>query len=86
MGIGLIWNYLICPDVGLGNQILNREPPLNNINRLLLTFDTSVKAFFGPMRFDYFLALTAVGLLGAFLPYGSMQTGFTRDNFFVRSS
>ena len=41
-----IWNYLICPDVGLGNQILNREPPLNNINRLLLTFDTSVKAFF----------------------------------------
>ena len=82
-GIGLLWNYLICPDVGLGNQVLNREPPLNNINRLLLTFDTSVKAFFGPMLIDYFMALTAVGLLGAFLPYGSMQSGFTRDNFFA---
>ena len=82
-GIGLLWNYLICPDVDLGNQILNREPPLNNINRLLLTFDTSVKAFFGPMLIDYLLALTAVGLLGAFLPYGSMQTGFTRDNLFA---
>ena len=55
-GIGLLWNYLICPDVGLGNQILNREPPLNNINRLLLTFDTSVKLF-GPMLIDYFMAL-----------------------------
>ena len=67
----------------MGNQVLNREPPLNNINRLLLTFDTSVKAFFGPMLIDYFMALTAVGLLGAFLPYGSMQSGFTRDNFFA---
>ncbi len=81
-GIGLIWNYFIAEKQDVDPEKLE-VAPRNSIHRVTVAADTAARGLVGPVFVDYGLALLAVGFLGAFLPYGVMQTGMTRDNIFA---
>ena len=81
-GIGLIWNYCIAEKQDVSPKNLE-VAPRNSIQRIAVAADTAARGLIGPVFADYALALLAVGFLGAFLPYGVMQTGMTRDNIFA---
>ena len=57
-----------------------RSLPQGGVGRLLLAAVTASRSVVGPVAKDLALALLAVGLLGAFLPHGLLQTGLTREN------
>ena len=79
VGIGLVWNSVIADGRDAQPQRLE-SAPRSGVARLAVTGDTAARALVGPVFVDYGLALLAVGLLGAFLPHGVLQTGLTRDN------
>ena len=56
----------------------NRPP--GGSRRLMLAAATTARSVVGPVAKDLLLALLAVGVLGAFLPHGVLQTGLTREN------
>lgn len=82
VGIGLIWNRVIS-DVRDPQPERLESAPRSGLARLAVAGDTAARALVGPVFVDYGLALLAVGLLGAFLPHGVLQTGMTRDNPFA---
>ena len=89
-GIGLLWNRVIGTRHGeavagageaaafLAEEVEGR--PAGGGNRLLLAAATAARSVVGPVARDLLLALLAVGLLGALLPHGVLQTTLTRDN------
>jgi uncharacterized membrane protein YraQ (UPF0718 family) len=79
VGIGALWNRLISErrDLSAGAP---ESPPRSARARLAVAGHTAARSLVGPVFVDYALALLAVGLLGAFLPHGVLQTGMTRDN------
>lgn len=79
VGIGLIWNRVIADNQDIPPEQIE-SAPRDSINRLLVVGDTAARGLVGPVFIDYALALLAVGVLGAFLPHGVLQTGLTRDN------
>ena len=79
VGIGLLWNRLVSKKYDLPNGQLETAPRSSR-HRLAVVGHTSATALVGPAAVDYGLAILAVGLLGALLPHGSLQTGLTRDN------
>lgn len=79
VGIGLIWNRLISDRRDVDPESLE-VAPRDSIHRVAVVADTAARGLVGPVFVDYGLALLAVGLLGAFLPHGVLQTGMTRDN------
>ena len=79
VGIGVIWNRLVSR--GRDDAEAVSDPPLPfGVTRLAVVGETAAKSLVGPAAVDYGLALLAVGLLGAFLPHGVLQTGLTREN------
>ncbi|REJ83652.1 MAG: hypothetical protein DWQ29_12420 [Planctomycetota bacterium] len=80
VGIGVIWNRLVSSkrDTDGGVQ---EAPPHSGVGRLAVAGHTAARSLVGPVFVDYALALLTVGLLGALLPHGVLQTGMTRDNF-----
>lgn len=81
VGIGMLWNRLISSKHD-GEAPDKELVPRNTMARLLVAGDTTAKSYIGPSCIDCLLALLAVGFLGAFLPYGVLQTGLTRQNPF----
>lgn len=79
VGIGLIWNRLISDKRDIDPELLE-SAPRDSLHRVAVVADTAARGLVGPVFVDYGLALLAVGLLGAFLPHGILQTGMTRDN------
>ena len=79
VGIGVVWNRVVADkyDITLDRP---ETAPRESRYRLAVAGHTSATALIGPAAVDYGLALLAVGLLGAFLPHGALQTGLTRDN------
>ena len=79
IGIGTLWNRVI-------SLKQDREPekvlatPASTWGRLTVVGDRTLSGLIGPETINYALALLAVALMGAFLPYGVMQTGMTTDN------
>lgn len=82
VGIGLIWNRLISDRRDTDPELLETAPR-DSLQRVAVVADTAARGLVGPVFVDYGLALLAVGLLGAFLPHGVLQTGLTRDNPFA---
>ena len=82
VGIGLAWNWFISDRRDVDPEQLE-VAPRNSMHRLAVVGDTAARGLVGPVFVDYGLALLAVGLLGAFLPHGVLQTGMTRDNVFA---
>ncbi|MDG1896031.1 MAG: permease [Fuerstiella sp.] len=78
-GIGLIWNWCISDKQDADPEQFE-VAPRSSIHRVAVVADTAARSFVGPVFMDYGLALLAVGILGAFLPHGVLQTGMTRDN------
>ena len=79
VGIGAVWNRLVSG----GRDVVpetSELAPRTGVGRLAVAGETAAKSLVGPAAVDYGLALLAVGLLGAFLPHGVLQTGLTRDN------
>ena len=54
--------------------------PPGGLDRILLAATTAARSVVGPVAKDLALALLAVGLLGALLPHGLLQTSLTREN------
>lgn len=79
VGIGAIWNRVVSDKQDASPEQLEVAPRSSH-HRLAVVGHTSATALVGPAFIDYGLALLAVGVLGAFLPHGSLQTGLTRDN------
>ncbi len=79
VGIGLLWNRVIADKYDLPVEV-SESLPKTSRQRITIVGHTSATALVGPAAVDYSLALFAVGLLGAFLPHGALQTGLTRDN------
>lgn len=79
VGIGAIWNRVVSDKRDISPEQLEVAPRSSH-HRLAVVGHTSATALVGPAFIDYGLALLAVGVLGAFLPHGSLQTGLTRDN------
>lgn len=82
VGIGVVWNRLISENRDIEPDNLETAPQ-GGIQRLQVVGYEASRSLVGPVFVDYVLALLAVGLLGAFLPYGVLQTGMTRDNPFA---
>ncbi|MBB76914.1 MAG: hypothetical protein CMJ75_20610 [Planctomycetaceae bacterium] len=82
VGIGVLWNRVVARQHDTPPERLE-SAPLDSRHRLAVVGHTSATALVGPALVDYGLALLAVGLLGAFLPHGALQTGLTRDNAFA---
>lgn len=82
VGIGLIWNRVVSDTKDFDPEQLEQAPP-DSLGRLAVMGSTTARALVGPAAVDYGLALLAVGLLGALLPHGVLQTGLTRDNIFA---
>ena len=79
VGVGLVWNRVVSARrdaVPEGSE----DAPADSVARLVVAGDTAARALVGPAFIDYGLALLAVGVLGACLPHGILQTGLTRDN------
>lgn len=87
IGIGMLWNSLISRQRISSKISLDENHdetlPRNGVARLAVAGDTAARSLVGPAFIDYGLALLAVGLLGAFLPHGVLQTGLTRQNPFA---
>ncbi|MEC7501734.1 MAG: permease [Planctomycetota bacterium] len=79
VGIGLLWNRLIAEKFDLQDQQYEKAPQASR-HRLAVAGHTAATTLVGPAAIDYGLALLAVGILGALLPHGALQTGLTRDN------
>ena len=79
VSIGAIWNRFVS-DQHDDTSAPSETVPARSIHRLAVAGDTAVRCLSGAVFVDYGLALLAVGLLGAFLPHGVLQTGLTRDN------
>ena len=79
VGIGLVWNRIVSASRDAAPEEIE-EAPADSVARLVVAGDTAARALVGPAFIDYGLALLAVGVLGAFLPHGILQTGLTRDN------
>ncbi len=79
VGIGYLWNRLIARKQDATVERIE-SVPRTGLGRLAVTGHTTVRGLVGPDFVDYTLAMLAVGLLGAFLPHGVLQTGMTRDN------
>ena len=79
VGIGLLWNRLIADKFDRQDHQIEKAPATSR-HRLAVTGHTAATTLVGPAAVDYGLALLAVGLLGALLPHGALQTGLTRDN------
>lgn len=79
VGVGVIWNWAVAAKRDVTPERLERAPH-DSRHRLAVVGHTSATALVGPAFVDYGLALLAVGLLGAFLPHGVLQTGLTREN------
>ncbi len=79
VGLGTLWNrwFDLKETPSAETQSL---VPRDARARLAICADTTARALIGPEWVDYCLVLLGMGLLGAFLPYGVLQTGFTRDN------
>ena len=82
IGIGMLWNHLISSKRDNDSDEPERVPR-NSRARLAVAGDTAARSLVGPAFVDYGLALLAVGLLGALLPHGVLQTGLTRQNPFA---
>ncbi len=79
IGIGMIWNWAIADRYDISPD-QSETAPRKSHHRLAVMGHTAATALVGPAAVDFGLALLAVGLLGAFLPHGALQTGLTRDN------
>ncbi|MAR13515.1 MAG: hypothetical protein CL681_26520 [Blastopirellula sp.] len=79
VGIGAIWNRVISDKCDTEPGSFETAPRASS-DRLKVVGHTAATVLMGPAFVDYGLALLAVGLLGAFLPHGALQTGLTRDN------
>lgn len=82
VGIGVLWNRIISDQRDRQPEQLETAPR-SSLVRLRISAQQACLSLVGPVFFDCLLALLAVGLLGAFLPYGILQTGMTRDNPFA---
>lgn len=79
VGIGLVWNRLVAAERDAEPEEIEAVPR-DSLARLAVAGGTAARALAGPAFVDYGLALLAVGVLGALLPHGVLQTGLTRDN------
>ncbi len=78
LGIGFIWDFLISKRRDAIPQ--NPEPlPAAAYDRLAISGITTTRGMLGSLA-DIGMAVLAVGLLGALLPYGTLQFSMTRDN------
>ncbi len=78
LGIGFIWHIL----VSKGRDNISEEPeqlPAAAHMRLAVSGISATRGML-PSLMDVGMAVLAVGLLGAFLPYGTLQASMTRDN------
>jgi uncharacterized membrane protein YraQ (UPF0718 family) len=78
-GIGAIWNRLISRRWDQAMSV-DEAVPASGSGRLLASGMTACQVLLGPVLVDFLLVLLVMGFLGAFLPYGVLQTAFTRDN------
>jgi hypothetical protein len=81
LGIGFIWDYLVSKrrDAIPPNA---EQLPAAAYARLAISGITSTRGMLGSLA-DVGMAVLAVGLLGALLPYGTLQFSMTRDNAFA---
>jgi uncharacterized protein len=87
VGIGGIWNTWIDPaphDEGaapLGPiPVPLEQPPARSMLRLMVVGETTARGLSGAILVDFALVILAMGLAGAFLPYGLFQVALTREN------
>lgn len=78
LGIGFIWHNLLS---GRRDRIVDapEQLPRASASRLAVSGVAATRGFLDSFA-DVGLAVLAVGLLGAFLPYGTLQFTLTRDN------
>lgn len=79
VGIGYIWNWIVARQQDAKVEDVETAPR-TGLGRLAVAGHTTARGLVGPSFVDYSLAMLAVGLLGAFLPHGVLQTSLTRDN------
>ncbi len=81
LGIGFIWSSLVSNHRDGISEIPERLPA-GAYKRLSISGIAATRGMLASLG-DVGLAVLAVGLLGAFLPYGSLQFSMTRDNAFA---
>ena len=79
VGIGYSWNWLVSRKYDAALEQVETAPR-TGLGRLAVAGHTTARGLVGPDFVDYSLAMLAVGLLGALLPHGVLQTSMTRDN------
>ncbi|MGB0716041.1 MAG: permease [Phycisphaerae bacterium] len=78
LGIGFIWDNLVSKRL----DVVSETPeslPSSAFKRVAITGVSSTRGVLSSLP-DVAMAVLAVGLLGAFLPYGTLQASLTRDN------
>jgi len=79
VGIGSLWNRFIALRLDRG-AVADEVVSTSGSGRLAVSGLVSCQVLLGPVLIDFLLVLLVMGFLGAFLPYGVLQTAFTRDN------
>jgi uncharacterized protein len=87
VGIGGIWNTWIDPaPLDDGATPLDpipvplELPPARSMLRLRVVGETTARGLSGAILVDFALVILAMGLAGAFLPFGLFQVALTREN------
>lgn len=80
LGIGFVWQRMVSSRL----DKLEERPeslPVSAFKRLAISGIATTRGMLGSLP-DVMMAVLAVGFLGAFLPYGTLQASMTRDNPF----